>query len=93
MVANNLFKEMTNDQAFAKMDFAILRCTQLASMTLMQYADDLYDKSCKVPEVYDEMALNNIFIEGADSSLSHSLRKFWATHSQANEREFAFEAQ
>lgn len=44
---NYLLKKVANDQAIAEMDPAMLRYTQPAKTTLVKFADDLYDKSCK----------------------------------------------
>lgn len=56
-----------------KMDSAIMRNTQPANMTIMQYSDDLYAKSCKVADFYAEGTLNDIIIEMVDSTIYHSL--------------------
>lgn len=73
---NNILKKFANDQATAEMDFEILRYTQPASMTLMQNTDDLFAKSCKVVDISIESILNNISIEGVNSSICRSLREY-----------------
>lgn len=40
----------------------ILGYIQPANLTPMLYAENLYAKSCKVVELYDEATLNKIFI-------------------------------
>lgn len=50
-VANYLLKKFANSQAIPKMDYVILRYTQLANLTPMQYANDLDVKSGKVADV------------------------------------------
>lgn len=42
-------------------------------MTQQQYADDPVAKSGKVADGYDLEKMNEIFIEGVDVSLRHSL--------------------
>lgn len=55
--ANYLLMKFANDQAVAKMDSTILCYPQPPNMTYIQYADDLYAKSCKVVEAYEEAKL------------------------------------
>lgn len=55
------------------METAILCYTEPVNMNLMQYTDDFYDKSCRVADVYDEPILNDIFMEGVDSSIYDSM--------------------
>lgn len=52
-VVNYLLKKVANGQAIAETNSAILRYTQPTSMTLMQYAEDLYAKLCKAADVFD----------------------------------------
>lgn len=61
-VVNYLLKKIANDRAIAEVESRILRCSRAAHMNLMQYVDDLNAKICKVAGVYDELALNNIFV-------------------------------
>lgn len=77
------------------MDSEILLYTKPANMTSMQYADDLYVKSYKVANIYGNATINNIFIDGDDSSICHSysLRKYWATHPHVDVTNTAFKVQ
>lgn len=72
------------------MDSAIQRYTPSDSMTLIQYVDDLYEKFCKVADINDEATLTDIFVEGLDSSICHSLRQYWATHLLADGTDIGF---
>lgn len=72
---NYFLKTLTNERAVAKLNSVILRFTQLASMTLMLYAGDLYPKSCEVADVYEESTLIDIFIQDVNTSSSNHLRK------------------
>lgn len=74
------------------MEPLILHYTQPTSMTLKQYADDLYAKSCKVADVYDESTLNNSVVEGVDIFSCHSPRKCWASSLQVDVTNIAFKA-
>lgn len=56
------------------MDSTILQDTQSPGMTLMQCTDVLYAKARKIAVVHDKSPLNAIFIDGVDTSISHSLR-------------------
>lgn len=53
-------------------------------MTPQQHTDDLIAKPCKVADVCDEGTLNEVFIEGVDAAIRHSLPNYWATNPQAN---------
>lgn len=53
-VVSYLLKKIASDQTFVKMGFALLCFALAANTTLMQYADDLYPKSCKVADVNDK---------------------------------------
>lgn len=92
-VVNHLLKEYTADQVNAEYDAIVLRYMQLANMTLQQYVDDLTAKTCKVADAYDEDTLKDVFIEGADQSISHSLQTYWETSSQASLTDIAFQAE
>lgn len=53
--------KFANDKTAAKTDSKILRYAQPACVTSMQYIGDLYSKSCKVADIYEEATLNDIF--------------------------------
>lgn len=59
----------------------------------MNYADDLYEKSCKVADVNEEFNLNAILGERGYPSIYHSLRKYCATHPKACLTDIVFMAQ
>lgn len=61
-------------------------------MTAQQYADDLVAKSCKVADVYDDWKLKNVFIEGVDACIRHSLRHYLARNPQADLTDIDFQA-
>lgn len=92
-VINYLLKKFANNEVKAEMDSKILRYSEQAYMTFMRYADDLHGKSCKVANVFDESTLNYIFIESVNPSVFQSLRKYWATHPQADVTDIFFQAQ
>lgn len=58
-------------------DAAILRYMLPTNMFPLKYAEDLVAKSCKVTDVYEQETLNDVFIEGVDESIHHSLRNYW----------------
>lgn len=74
-IATYLLKNFVSNQAISTTDDAILGCTEPANITLMQYAYSLYAKSSKGAGISGEATLNDIFIEGSNSSISDSLRK------------------
>lgn len=59
----------------------------------MQYADDLITKLCKVAEVYQKSALNEIFIIWTDSSVCHSCKEYYASSPLAGQTSTAFKEQ
>lgn len=59
----------------------------------MQYADDLYAKLCKFANVCNKLITNNIFIEGVDFSVWHSLKKNYATSPRADPTSIASKTQ
>lgn len=64
----------------------------LKNTTPQQFADDMITKSYEVADVYDESALNNVFIERVNASICHSLRGYWALHQTANITNISFYA-
>lgn len=63
-----------NDQAFVEIDLPISCYTQSSSMTLMQYAVDLYGKSCKVVDDLNESLVRDDLIEEVDCSIAPFVR-------------------
>lgn len=87
-----LLKKFTNGQAIAGLDFSISRHSQASSTNTMQYAENLYAKSCKVADVYDESTLNGILVCGVDSAICHCLSNYWVSKPEANLTNIAFKA-
>lgn len=86
-IASYLFKKLSDEQAIAKINSAILRSTQPASMSPIQYEQDMYVTSCKVAGAYDETTLNYIFITGGDSTVCQRLREYWPAHPHPEEND------
>lgn len=59
----------------------------------MQYAVDLYAKSCNVADIYDKSFNSDILIESANPSKCHILQEYWVTHQQAYVTNIAFKTQ
>lgn len=74
-VVDYFLKTFANDQAIAEKDSRILRYIQSAHMTPTSYADNLYAKTCRIADVYNESFLNDTYIEGVDPSICHSIRE------------------
>lgn len=72
------------------MKFTILLYNQAPSMTLMQYAGHLYKKVSKVEDVSDQFTLNDIFIEGGDFSICHSLWEYGVFKPQTDLTDIVF---
>lgn len=53
---------------------------QPALMTSQQFAEDLIANSCKIATVYDKSTLNDVFVDGVNAFVHHSLRDYWALH-------------
>lgn len=81
---NHLLKTFASNQAAAGVYFIILRYNQAASITLVQYADSLHTKSCRVSTVHEESTLNDIFIRKVDFFLCNSPWEYWTTIKQAD---------
>lgn len=92
-VLNYLLYQFANDQASCEMNSRILRHTQRANMTPMQFASDLHAKSCKVADIYAESSLKDIFIEGVDPSICHSTWKYGATDPQIDLTDILYKEQ
>lgn len=75
-VVNYILQKCANDQAVDELDSAILRYTQLTSLTPIQYAVGLYTRSCRVTGVYDESTLSNNFFKAVDISPCHNLGNY-----------------
>lgn len=58
----------------------------------MQYGDDLYAKSCKAADVYNESRIKQIFINGVNSSIFDDKQEHWATHQHAVMTDIGFMA-
>lgn len=71
-----ILKKFYTDQANVDYDATNLGSMRPSTMTLQQFADDIVAKSFKVADVYGESTFNDILIEGVDSSIRHSLRKY-----------------
>lgn len=65
-VVDSLYKKkFASNRAAIKKDSTVLRYTQPAMIASMQCADDLYAKSSRFTDVYDESALNDNSLKGA----------------------------
>lgn len=62
-------------------------------MTPQKYADELAATPCEVVDVYDRVVLNDVFIEGANRSVRHSLRHFWVQNALADLIDICFQAE
>lgn len=62
-------------------------------MTPHHFTDNLITKSCKLAVVYDLSTLNDVFIEGVDVSIPHSLRNNWLKNPQADLADKEFQAE
>lgn len=62
-------------------------------MTPLQCGVALFDKDMRVKNAYDEGLLKDTIFERDDKSMRHSLREYWATHTQADLTDLAFQPQ
>lgn len=92
-MVNYLLKEYTTGHAFAEYEGTILRYMQPANMIPRQYVGSPIGKSGTVANVYDECTLNDVFIEGGDQSIRHSLQNYWVTDPQADLTDIASQAE
>lgn len=89
-VVSNLLNKFANDRARFEIDFAIMRCSQLAHKTPMRYGGDPYSKACKIADVYDKSTLYKFFIEAFAPCICHSFLKYWVSHPHADVIDTAF---
>lgn len=75
-VVNYLLKNIANYKAIAEMYSAILCYSQLASLTTMQYTNNLCIKICIVADVYNVSMWNRTFIKAVDSYIYHSSQDY-----------------
>lgn len=62
-------------------------------MTSMQYANNLYAKSCEVAEIFDKSTLNVIFMGKISFSISHIWRDYRSTGAFADGIDIVFKMQ
>lgn len=62
-------------------------------MTIMQYADGIYARSCKVTNVYKVSILNDNFLDGYNSLNSNVPRKYCGVDLQTDHIDITFMAQ
>lgn len=78
-----LLTKYDEDKSLAGYDAAILVYLQPAKITHQQHTDGLFAKGCTVADVYVDKTQEDIFIEGVDASICHSLVHYWAQNLQA----------
>lgn len=90
-LVSHLLKRYTYNEAIAEANAAIFRPTQSAIMTPLKNSKALLTIASHLKNVYDEDTLDDTFIERVDELIRHSLRGYWATHSQADLTDLAFQ--
>lgn len=78
-----LLNNYATSHAIAEIDTAILRKMQLDDMTLHLYANELFNKSDKATNVYDEAPLKIVFIKKVDLSFHQNVPQCKAENPQA----------
>lgn len=76
VVVHYLLKIFAIYLIIVEIDPANLCYTQPPNITFMQYAADLYAKLSKVADIYEDPALNDIFIVGVDYSVCRGLLEY-----------------
>lgn len=89
---NSLKKKYAREKALAENDAAIVRYVEPPNLTRQQNADISSVNSCKLADIYSESTLNDVFIKGFDASIRDSLHNYWATNSQVELMDIAFQA-
>lgn len=74
-----LLKRSSQNQAVVEYDASVLKYMRLLSMTLQQYTDNPFSKSCKVADIYDGSEYSGVFFEDGNSSIRHSHDSFLMT--------------
>lgn len=85
-----LLKTIFAHQAVADYDTSILRYMHPSIITPTQCAYNVIARACKVAIIYGNNTLNDVFIEGVDSSIRRSICNHWAVHAHADLMDNAF---
>lgn len=76
-VVNSLLKKCTTDKVVAETKFKITLFVHPSGLTSSQYTEELVTKNLRYGDAYEEYVLNKIFMEGLDTSIVPSMRKYW----------------
>lgn len=75
-VLNVLLEKYATNEVNAETESEITRFKRPSNMTPSHYAEKLVTKKLQFGDVYEEFALNEIFIEGLNASTHHSIREY-----------------
>lgn len=73
-VVNFLLTKYATDESISETESKITRFAQPPVMTPYKYAENLVKRTLRFGVVYKQYALKEIFIEGSDASIRHSMR-------------------
>lgn len=83
-VVNFFLKKYTTDEVIAKTKSNITPFAQPLNMTPFQYAEGFVTRTIRSEDVYENHALNEMFIEGLDLSIHHKMCEYWEGKENAN---------
>lgn len=86
-------KKYAIDRGIELFDTATLQCMQPSNMNRQQDADNTVAKPRKVPDVYEDETLNEVFIEAVDAPLSNTLSHYWTQNLHADLTAIVFEVE
>lgn len=89
---NVVLENHTTNELLAKTESNITRFELPSNMTTSRYPEELVIKILCCADVYEEYALNEIFIECLKSSIRYTLREYWRGKKAANLHDLAFQA-
>lgn len=91
-VVNFLLKKYATDEAFVKTKTEMMNIAKPSGMLPFQYAKDLLTKTFRCINVYERIALNEIFIKGFDASPRQRMREYREGKKEASLQDNAFHA-
>lgn len=89
-VVNILLKKYATGKHITETTPDISHVAQPSRMKPFQYAEEVVAKTLQCEDVYEECTLNEIFIEGLDTSIRHCMRYYLEKNKHTNFHGLAF---
>lgn len=92
-VVNTLLQTSATADIIAEADTSIVRFTQLQYVSPLRYANALWMKILRCPQVYDDSVLKEMFVEGLPLWIGHSMSSFRSSNTHDALQKLAYEAE